>query len=67
MEQFVNAFFWNPEDRRLRAFWRISIQGFVWLCLIFTATLAIVIPVWIAAAAAQPAGAPDVAQTTDML
>jgi membrane protease YdiL (CAAX protease family) len=67
LEQFVNAVFWNPEDRRLRAFWRISIQGFVWLCLIFTATLAIIFPVWIAAAAAQPAGAQDVAQTTDML
>jgi membrane protease YdiL (CAAX protease family) len=43
--------FWNRADRRLRAFWRILIQGFAWFSLITALTFFILIAFTLAEAA----------------
>jgi membrane protease YdiL (CAAX protease family) len=46
VKEILNLFVWNPNDRRLRAFWRILIQGLVWFTLVSILTLIPLLILW---------------------
>jgi membrane protease YdiL (CAAX protease family) len=67
VQNFLNTFFWNPEDRRLRAFWRLSIQGVVWISLTMGITLAVLLAFWLVMISARAIPVEEWAGTTEEL
>lgn len=67
MKEIVNLIIWNPVDRRLRAFWRLFIEGFAWFNLVSIFTLIPLFLMWFAAVASSHVEAENPMSTVDLL